>query len=1121
MSGLEPLAALGLACNVFQIVSFAREVCQVSKSVIETGDVPPPALASTLEDLAKVFREVQATTAAPNTKLTSCDQELIKIAKECSEAASDLKKELDKGQISTAKGKGKLSLSWGALKGVAGASNRRKKLEKLEKMVYVHQQALEARLLARTCTKVDAIEITQQKGFQKLDATLQSFVTLFSQGETRMAALLSQQTTIINDHITTKARELDRNLEQISKDTQRQHQEISQATVEVNANITTLTRRTDDKAEQDRKDARHARLLKSLKYETMNERRNQIEQPHVKTFHWIFEDDPRAADESEDSLRYGASDARNWIYDDSDSDESYDHGREQASERIRKAASGFIEWVRDPSSQTFWICGKPGSGKSTLMKFLAGNPQTLKLLDSATTIPTQTTILSHFIWTAGRPIEATVKGLLCSLLYQILLEQKASEVLIGRHPGTQMKDHISDWSDRELRHVLFDMLSHQDRRFCLFIDGLDEISGSHGQFEALDIVKDLRRVPFVKTCVSSRPEPILQHSLSQYPMFKVQDLTRFDIERFAANTIKNAFEGAQINLGEDSPEYDKILKRALPTDLSNLYDAMWDRLGDDKEIYQRDAANYFNLLLDPDMNPGMTESFFTNLENTHVEKDRLLVMVLAHDQLLTRRILEYLEHNNLNGAGFSIFLDSDLSRQLNQRRLRLEARCAGLLEVRRNTEDWELYTPTLRHNTPSWYLDKVDFVHRSALDFLGSQQGPEILLDKDQSTLETRHDSMALAMLTAYILSTDLDPGNEFTSPFAINFVRRMLRPLTLGRATAWSPNNELVRECGKFVARIVAGNPHSRARQVCQHYDLSSIMACCLPNDLLNEAVLSISVGSVSRKYATYLFISALQYAKYHKDYFREAVWLCNIARYVDLGFQASVCTLSPYSIDERRCRTFGYMPLTPLSITLDLLQYWSKPRFDKEAFLTRSPHGIGTLNLLRSLLLGGSNYEYLTYTTVIAFSLRVSSGESAIRPGIDVLKAHGDMRLAMGLLAADMFRWGQEDICQLLRRHLGEGPFDPKVTEMSFTPVPSADDLESDSEDESVSDSKDESDSDSKDGSDSESEKSWLSTTDTRKLARVESIFRSYYQEHLAPDSGGRIDWEELAQNRRAGWR
>lgn len=148
MSGLEPLVALGLACNVFQILSFAREVYQVSKIVLETGDVPPPALTSTLDDLAKVFQDVESMASAANANLTSRDRELVKIAKDCSGAAAALKQELVKPQATPTRGKGRWSGSWVAVKAVAGASRRKKKLEKLEQLVETHQKALETRLLA-------------------------------------------------------------------------------------------------------------------------------------------------------------------------------------------------------------------------------------------------------------------------------------------------------------------------------------------------------------------------------------------------------------------------------------------------------------------------------------------------------------------------------------------------------------------------------------------------------------------------------------------------------------------------------------------------------------------------------------------------------------------------------------------------------------------------------------------------------------------------------------------------------------------------------------------------------------------------------------------------------------
>ncbi|KAK0738722.1 hypothetical protein B0T18DRAFT_422662 [Schizothecium vesticola] len=1089
MSGLEPLVALGLACNVFQTVSFAREVCQVSKTVLETGDVPPPALASTLKDLAKVFREVESTTAVPNTKLTSCDRELVKIAKVCSEAAAAMKQELDKTQATPTSGKGRWSGSWVTVKAVAGASSRKKKLEKLEQLVETHQKALETRLLANICTKTDAIKVSQQTNFESLDIRLQGFIKLVGQGETRMAALLIQETANVKDHITVKTNELGQSLGQISRDNERAYQGISQATMEVGANITTLTRRTDDKADQDRKYARHDRLLKSLKYGTMNERRNQIEHPHTKTFQWIFGDAPTQLD-------------------------GY-------SKRIHEAAAGFIEWARDQSSPTFWISGKPGSGKSTLMKFLAENPRTLELLTSASPAASQTTILSHFIWSAGQPIEATVKGLLYSLLYQALSEQSASEAVLEKHPGARTKDSVSDWSEDELQVVLFKLLPALGRPLCLFIDGLDEISSPVGQFQVLDIIKSLQQIPlpFVKTCVSSRPEPILQQSLGQYPMFKIQDLTRFDIERFAAHTLKAAFERSQLNLGEnnlkdsgellehvcemadgvflwvalavrslktglvkgDGPkELDQRLQ-ALPSDLATLYNLMWDRLGDEKEIYQRDAARYFNLL--------QVEPYSVSGPPDH--ENSLVVILLAYDRSLSQRILK-----DYNDNRRPISYDT-LSHHLKRQRIRLEARCAGLVEVRNSPSDrFGLGRYDLDWR-PDWMADKLYFIHRSARDFILNQSGPERLLDKDESTRDMRLSSTALAHLAAccleggllYRLGTDLPlvtagglryrPGTDL--PLVIALVSCIFRTPSGGTS---SVPHQLVTECGRLIGRSFRRSQKPRS-QACRHYDFGAILSWCLPIELLKTAFLPIPRG-LCGKYAAYLFIGAMGRIGQGQDRdFRIGMieprselapspkvnWLCEIAQVVDLGFQGVVCS-NLYSAGPaiKGCLKIN-APHTPLSATVQCLQEWTSRYWwwsEENGFWTRYNLGGSILNILRSLLAGSPDQGHLAYPTVIAIraplSLAVAStilgmelpaGSKAENPDfvwglvtqIEALNMASslpkhwkpavfvktNMRLAVALLAADMRRWGEEDLCGLLLHQLGDGaPFDIKITEI-----------------------------------------------------------------------------------------
>lgn len=77
-----------------------------------------------------------------------------------------------------------------------------------------------------------------------------------------------------------------------------------------------------------------AECLPSLQAAGMNERQKQIGEPHQHTFEWIFSD----------------------------------------------AKAGFHQWLQSDSG-LFWVKGKPGSGKSTLMKYILKDSRTRKALE--------------------------------------------------------------------------------------------------------------------------------------------------------------------------------------------------------------------------------------------------------------------------------------------------------------------------------------------------------------------------------------------------------------------------------------------------------------------------------------------------------------------------------------------------------------------------------------------------------------------------------------------------------------------------------------------------------------------------------------------------------------------
>ncbi|KAK1622112.1 hypothetical protein BDP81DRAFT_442235 [Colletotrichum phormii] len=81
MSGLE---ALGLACNIFQVISFGRETSSLVKRVYRDSSVDD-ALEANAKDLAQLASFVQALETPKNP--TKQEHQLLEIAKNCQAVA--------------------------------------------------------------------------------------------------------------------------------------------------------------------------------------------------------------------------------------------------------------------------------------------------------------------------------------------------------------------------------------------------------------------------------------------------------------------------------------------------------------------------------------------------------------------------------------------------------------------------------------------------------------------------------------------------------------------------------------------------------------------------------------------------------------------------------------------------------------------------------------------------------------------------------------------------------------------------------------------------------------------------------------------------------------------------
>jgi hypothetical protein len=124
----------------------------------------------------------------------------------------------------------------------------------------------------------DAILARQLEGSEKVNTTLRGFLEALSQGHIHMKQLLGKESASIKEVISDEAAQLN---EAIST---RVVLESGKTRAELSTQLNGMNLHQNAAAEC-------AQLLKSLKYDTLNERRNQIVESHERTCEWIFGDE--------------------------------------------------------------------------------------------------------------------------------------------------------------------------------------------------------------------------------------------------------------------------------------------------------------------------------------------------------------------------------------------------------------------------------------------------------------------------------------------------------------------------------------------------------------------------------------------------------------------------------------------------------------------------------------------------------------------------------------------------------------------------------------------------------------------------------------------------------------
>jgi hypothetical protein len=560
-------------------------------------------------------------------------------------------------------------------------------------------------------------------------------------------------------------------------------QETAGVKKEITAQAVMLGNQISDQAQARIEREQRLLFLGSLQFPTMRQRKNRVPEAHYKTFGWIFD------------------------------------------KNISGPWDSFTAWLKS-QERVYWISGKPGSGKSTLVKYLVDKDTTTEMLREW---DPSVTILSFFLWSSGGKLQKSIQGLLCALLSQILHpDEELTCTLMAGDPGLLEKRTYDDWSDEELESLLVKAISTSKRRVCMFLDGLDEIDRKEGPFPLVKLVETLESKTGAKLCLSSRPEAEFQDVFGTQRTLRLEDLTRKDIGEYVNDYFQKHlkfWEGSEAG-GQSWREKitDEILKRAsgvflwvflvlrslrrgssgvdsydelhqriihLPPDLKQLYQQAWQRQGENEQIYRDEAASYFKLLLQSQQMRDVAEEG-TDFAGIPLS---LLEYLLAHDSQLRENFL-----------GSRLIPPAKvLISKAREFRRRVETRTGGLLEVFRSDESspenekgalsnagWFLRTSSINFFNQflvpfSVYLDlrkggldcipggrelaelwnvshslSIGFIHRTAADFVSESDWGNSLICRVQMSDQDIQTSLCEARLAHSLLH--MFPSHQHTN---------------------------------------------------------------------------------------------------------------------------------------------------------------------------------------------------------------------------------------------------------------------------------------------------------------------------------------------------------------------
>lgn len=488
-------------------------------------------------------------------------------------------------------------------------------------------------------------------------------------------------------------------------------------------------------------------LIRELDYPQNHMREHKIPEAHAHTFKWIMSTEEEAIPAQwpdQDNCQEGEAIS---VHTDQVSDEQTDV---QLPANFFSAdgttAPSFVQWLHSGRG-LYWINGKPASGKSTLMKYIANHPELREHLRRWSG-DASLHVASFFFYAAGTDLQRSHEGLLRSLL-MTLFEARGSLVAIC-FPSiikiAQVQDATAELqvtvrrpSPEELKAGFMRLLKHglDGIKICFLVDGVDEYNGDVR--DICTLLHEMALSPDIKLVVSSRPIPSCIEAFRWCAGLRLQDLTRQDIHIYVRDMLSNHTRMQLLSL--EDPARAKALIGEVCNKASGVF--LWVILVTRLLLNGLDNTDTIEeLLAAVDSYPSQLHSLYKHMlmqmEPTRRSQASQLLQIVYQRLLLGKRSLSLLQlsHDYLDPETvFSITKQSLTKRQILLRcqtaEGRVRSRCCGLVEVVDSSERQGFYASlpefvnrlTSSVSKAGLVETKVQFLHKTVVDFL---QEPDI-----------------------------------------------------------------------------------------------------------------------------------------------------------------------------------------------------------------------------------------------------------------------------------------------------------------------------------------------------------------------------------------------------------